>query len=253
MLSAFVDNAGFIKLDETNAVCLKVETHNRPSAIEPYAGANTGLGGVIRDILGAGLGAKPIANLDVFCFGAPNTPREKLKAKDVIHPLGIMRGVVRGVRDYGNRMGIPTVNGAIQFDDTYIYNPLVFCGTAGVIPSKDIPKEMRAHLQIVGAVGGRTGRDGLKGATFSSASLTADSHEEDKSAVQIGNPIEEKKVLDFILEAREQGLIVFITDCGAGGFSSAAGEMLSETGGELFLERAPLKEPGLISWENFPQ
>lgn len=250
VLSAFVDNAGFIKLDETNAVCLKVETHNHPSAIEPYAGANTGLGGVIRDILGAGLGAKPIANLDVFCFGAPDTPREKIKAKDVIHPLGIMRGVVRGVRDYGNRMGIPTVNGAIQFDETYIYNPLVFCGTAGVIPSKDIAKEMRGGLEIV-AVGGRTGRDGLKGATFSSASLTADSHEEDKSAVQIGNPIEEKKVLDFILEARAQGLIVFITDCGAGGFSSAAGEMLSETGGELFLERAPLKEPGLISWEIF--
>ena len=250
VLSAFVDNAGFIKLDETNAVCLKVETHNHPSAIEPYAGANTGLGGVIRDILGAGLGAKPIANLDVFCFGAPDTPREKIKAKDVIHPLGIMRGVVRGVRDYGNRMGIPTVNGAIQFDETYIYNPLVFCGTAGVIPSKDIAKEMRGGLEIV-AVGGRTGRDGLKGATFSSASLTADSHEEDKSAVQIGNPIEEKKVLDFILEAREQGLIVFLTDCGAGGFSSAAGEMLSETGGELFLERAPLKEPGLISWEIF--
>lgn len=250
VLSAFVDNAGFIKLDETHAVCLKVETHNHPSAIEPYAGANTGLGGVIRDILGAGLGAKPIANLDVFCFGSPDTRPEQIKARDVIHPLGIMRGVVRGVRDYGNRMGIPTVNGAIQFDETYIYNPLVFCGTAGVIPSKDIAKEMRAGLQIV-AVGGRTGRDGLKGATFSSASLTADSHEEDKSAVQIGNPIEEKKVLDFILEAREQGWIVFITDCGAGGFSSAAGEMLSETGGELFLERAPLKEPGLRSWEIF--
>ena len=250
VLSAFVDNAGFIKLDDTHAVCLKVETHNHPSAIEPYAGANTGLGGVIRDILGAGLGAKPIANLDVFCFGAPDTKAAQIKARDVIHPLGIMRGVVRGVRDYGNRMGIPTVNGAIQFDETYIYNPLVFCGTAGVIPSKDIAKEMRADLQIV-AVGGRTGRDGLKGATFSSASLTADSHEEDKSAVQIGNPIEEKKVLDFILEAREQGLIVFITDCGAGGFSSAAGEMLSETGGELFLERAPLKEPGLRSWEIF--
>lgn len=250
VLSAFVDNAGFIKLDEERAACLKVETHNHPSAIEPYAGANTGLGGVIRDILGAGKGAKPVANLDVFCFGAPNTPREKIKAKDVIHPLGIMRGVVRGVRDYGNRMGIPTVNGAIQFDDTYIYNPLVFCGTAGVIPQKDIAKEMRAGLQII-AVGARTGRDGLKGATFSSASLGVDSHEEDKSAVQIGNPIEEKKVLDFILEAREQGHIVFVTDCGAGGFSSAAGEMLSETGGELFLERAPLKEPGLISWEIF--
>lgn len=250
VLSAFHDNAGFIRLDDNMAVCLKAETHNHPSAIEPYAGANTGLGGVIRDILGAGKGAKPIASLDVFCFGAPDTAPEAIKAKDVIHPLGVMRGVVRGVRDYGNRMGIPTVNGAIQFDDTYIYNPLVFCGTAGVIPIKDIDKTMRPGLQVI-AVGGRTGRDGLKGATFSSAELTGDSHAEDQSAVQIGNPIEEKKVADFILAAREEGLIVFVTDCGAGGFSSAAGEMLSETGGELFLERVPLKEPGLSSWQVF--
>ncbi len=248
VLSAFVDNAGFIKLDETRAACLKVETHNHPSAIEPYAGANTGLGGVIRDILGAGKGAKPVASMDVFCFGAPDTKQESLKAKDVIHPLGIMRGVVRGVRDYGNRMGIPTVNGAIQFDPSYTYNPLVFCGTAGIIPQKDIAKEMRGSLQIV-AVGARTGRDGLKGATFSSVSLTADSHAEDQSAVQIGNPIEEKKASDLILHARAEGLIEFITDCGAGGFSSAAGEMLSEVGGELFLERAPLKEQGLASWQ----
>jgi phosphoribosylformylglycinamidine synthase len=161
-----------------------------------------------------------------------------------------MRGVVRGVRDYGNRMGIPTVNGAIQFDETFIYNPLVFCGTAGVIPIKDIDKQMRAGLTVI-AVGGRTGRDGLKGATFSSAELTGDSHAEDQSAVQIGNPIEEKKVADFILAARGEGLIEFVTDCGAGGFSSAAGEMLSETGGEIFLERVPLKEPGLSSWQVF--
>jgi len=250
VLGAFVDNAGFIALDDERAVCLKVETHNHPSAIEPYAGANTGLGGVIRDILGAGKGAKPIASLDVFCFGPPDTRQEDLKAKDVIHPLGVMRGVVRGVRDYGNRMGIPTVNGALQFDPAYTYNPLVFCGTAGVIPRRDIAKSMRAGLQIV-AVGARTGRDGLKGATFSSVSLTADSHAEDQSAVQIGNPIEEKKVSDFILHAREEGLIVFVTDCGAGGFSSAAGEMLSEVGGELFLDRAPLKEAGLASWQIF--
>lgn len=250
VLSAFHDNAGFIALDDNQAICLKAETHNHPSAIEPYAGANTGLGGVIRDILGAGKGAKPIGSLDVFCFGAPDTNAEDIKASDVIHPLGIMRGVVRGVRDYGNRMGIPTVNGAIQFDPTYIYNPLVFCGTAGVIPRHDIDKEMEPDLEIV-VIGGRTGRDGLKGATFSSAALDGASHEEDHTAVQIGNPIEEKKALDVIMEAREKGLIVFITDCGAGGFSSAAGEMLSVTGGELFLERAPLKEPGLISWEIF--
>lgn len=250
VLSAFVDNAGFIALDDKLSVCLKAETHNHPSAIEPYAGANTGLGGVIRDILGAGKGAKPIANLDVFCFGAPDTDPAAIKGRDVIHPLGIMRGVVHGVRDYGNRMGIPTTTGAIQFDPTYIYNPLVYCGTAGVIPREDIAKEMRPGLKII-VIGGRTGKDGLHGATFSSAGMGEASHEEDQTAVQIGNPIEEKKTLDFILEARERGLIVFITDCGAGGFSSAAGEMLSETGGEIFLERAPLKEPGLVSWQIF--
>jgi phosphoribosylformylglycinamidine synthase II len=250
VLSAFVDNAGFVKLDDQLAVCLKAETHNHPSAIEPYAGANTGLGGVIRDILGAGKGSKPIASLDVFCFGPPDTQQEGIKAKDVIHPLGVMRGVVRGVRDYGNRMGIPTTSGAIAFDKTYIYNPLVFCGTMGVIPIKDIEKEIVAgHLLI--AAGGRTGKDGLKGATFSSVSLTTASHEEDQTAVQIGNPIEEKKVADFILAARERGLIQFVTDCGAGGFSSAAGEMLSECGGEVWLENAPLKVPDLESWQVF--
>lgn len=250
VVAAFDDNAGFVKLDDELAICLKAETHNHPSAIEPYAGANTGLGGVIRDILGAGKGAKPIANLDVFCFGPPDTKAEDLKADDVIHPLGIMRGVVRGVRDYGNRMGIPTTSGAIQFDPAYIYNPLVYCGTAGVIPISDIAKEIKPGMQIV-AVGGRTGRDGLKGATFSSMALDDDSHASDQQAVQIGNPIEEKKVSDFILDARAKSLIEFITDCGAGGFSSAAGEMLSEIGGEIFLERAPLKEEGLISWEIF--
>ena len=250
VVAAFDDNAGFVKLDEKLAICLKAETHNHPSAIEPYAGANTGLGGVIRDILGAGKGAKPIANLDVFCFGPPDTKAEELKADDVIHPLGIMRGVVRGVRDYGNRMGIPTTSGAIQFDPAYIFNPLVYCGTAGVIPISDIDKKIEAGMQVV-AVGGRTGRDGLKGATFSSMALDDDSHASDQQAVQIGDPIEEKKVSDFILDARAQGLIEFITDCGAGGFSSAAGEMLSEIGGEMYLERAPLKEEGLISWEIF--
>ena len=250
VLGCFVDNAGFIRLDDDQAICLKLETHNHPSAIEPYAGANTGLGGVIRDILGAGKGAKPIASCDIFCFGPPDTDPDTINADDVIHPLGIMRGVVRGVRDYGNRMGIPTISGAIQFDPSYIYNPLVFCGTAGLIPITDIDKEMSSGLKVI-AVGGRTGRDGLKGATFSSMALDTESHEEDQQAVQIGNPIEEKKAADFVIEARKKGLIVFVTDCGAGGFSSAAGEMLSEVGGNLYLERAPLKEPGMTSWEIF--
>ncbi len=250
VLSAFHDNAGFIKLDDKLAICLKAETHNHPSAIEPYAGANTGIGGVIRDILGAGKGAKPIASLDVFCFGAPDTAPEKIQAEDVIHPLGILRGVVRGVRDYGNRMGIPTVCGAIQFDDAYIYNPLVYCGTAGVIPIPDIEKKMASGLKVI-AIGARTGRDGIKGATFSSAALDTESHEEDQQAVQIGNPIEEKKAADVILEARALGLIEFVTDCGAGGYSSACGEMLEEVGGMIDLDRIRLKEDGMVSWEIF--
>lgn len=250
VLSAFEDNAGFVRLDDEHAVCLKLETHNHPSAIEPYAGANTGLGGVIRDILGAGKGAKPVASLDVFCFGRPDTRPDELKADDVIHPIGILRGVVRGVRDYGNRMGIPTVGGAIHFADAYTYNPLVFCGTAGVIPIADIPKRVEPGHTIV-LVGGKTGRDGLHGATFSSASLDGESHTEDQGAVQIGNPIEEKNVCDFVLKAREEGLIDCITDCGAGGLSNAAGEMLEKTGGTIYLEKVPLKEEGLTSWEIF--
>jgi len=250
VLSCFHDNAGFIPLDDKLAVCLKAETHNHPSAIEPYAGANTGLGGVIRDILGAGKGSKPVASLDVFCFGSPETDPADIAGEDVIHPIGVLRGVVRGVRDYGNRMGIPTITGALQFDPAYIYNPLVFCGTAGIIPIEDIPKEIKPGMLVM-AAGGRTGKDGLHGATFSSASLTTDSHAEDQQAVQIGNPIEEKKVADFILSAREKGWIQCITDCGAGGFSSATGEMLEVVGGTVWLDRCPVKEEGMLSWELF--
>lgn len=249
VLTAFDDNAGFIKLDEETGACMKVETHNHPSAIEPYAGANTGIGGVIRDILGAGLGARPIGSVDVFCLGHPETSHDDLP-ENVIPPRGIFKGVVRGVRDYGNRMGIPTVAGAITFHENYTYNPLVFCGTVGTIPSDEIEKGVKPGLDIV-AAGGLTGRDGLHGATFSSDTLSGESHEDDQSSVQIGNPIEEKKVLDFVLEARERGLIETITDCGAGGFSSAAGEMLEETGGEIYLEDVPLKEEGLDPWEIF--
>ncbi len=249
VLSAFRDNAGFINLNGRLAACLKVETHNHPSAIEPYGGANTGLGGVIRDVLGAGKGAKPVASIDAFCVGMPAASRESIPA-DRIHPLGVLRGVVRGVRDYGNRMGIPTIAGAIVFDSGYALNPLVFCGTAGVLPVDEILKEVRPELNIV-LLGGRTGRDGLHGATFSSASLTSESPTDDRRAVQIGNPIEEKKLMDCVLKARERGLIDFITDCGAGGLSSAAGEMVSETGGRVYLDRVPLKEENLACWEIF--
>ncbi len=242
-VSVFADNAGIVKFDEKNYVCFKVETHNRPSAIEPYGGANTGLGGVIRDVLGVGLGAKPVANTDVFCFAPPDTPPEALPP-GILHPAKIAQGVVAGVRDYGNRMGIPTVNGAVVYDDRYLANPLVFCGTVGVMPVGCETKEVRAGDLIV-AVGGRTGRDGIHGATFSSLGLSAVSEQVSGGAVQIGNAIVEKKVMDVLLQARDRRLYRSVTDCGAGGFSSAVGEMGAELGAEVHLDRAPLKYDGL--------
>jgi phosphoribosylformylglycinamidine synthase len=242
-VSVFHDNAGVVKFDERQHVCMKVETHNHPSALEPYGGANTGLGGVIRDPLGTGLGAKPICNTDVFCFAPPDTPADSLPA-GVLHPRAVMQGVVAGVRDYGNPMGIPTVNGAIFFDDRYLGNPLVFCGNVAMLP---VGKEWKSVSpgDLIVAVGGRTGRDGIHGATFSSAELTHESEQLSGGAVQIGNAIEEKKVLDVILQARDRGLYSAITDCGAGGFSSAVGEMGEQTGAEVWLDRAPLKYTGL--------
>jgi phosphoribosylformylglycinamidine synthase len=242
-VSVFEDNAGVVKFDDRFHVCFKVETHNHPSAIEPYGGANTGLGGVIRDPLGTGLGAKPICNTDVFCFAPPDFPSDRLPP-GVLHPRRLMQGVVAGVRDYGNRMGIPTVNGAVCFDERYLANPLVFCGTVGIIPVDRAHKEVQAGDLIV-AVGGRTGRDGIHGATFSSLELTAESEEVSGGAVQIGNAIAEKKMLDVLLQARDRGLYRAITDCGAGGFSSAVGEMAEKLGARVDLDKPPLKYEGL--------
>ncbi|MFL5241429.1 MAG: phosphoribosylformylglycinamidine synthase subunit PurL [Gemmataceae bacterium] len=246
-VSVFSDNAGIVKFDDQFHVCFKVETHNHPSAIEPYGGANTGLGGVIRDVLGTGLGAKPICNTDVFCFATPEIEPESLPP-GVLHPRKIVHGVVAGVRDYGNRMGIPTVNGAVCFDDRYIANPLVFCGTVGLIPVDRCHKEPLAGDLIV-ALGGRTGRDGIHGATFSSIQLTAASESISGGAVQIGNPITEKKLMDVLLEARDRDLYHAVTDCGAGGFSSAVGEMGEKLGAEVWLDKAPVKYEGLTYTE----
>lgn len=242
-VSVFEDNAGVVCFDESYHVCFKVETHNHPSALEPYGGANTGLGGVIRDPLGTGLGARPICNTDVFCFAPPDTPPESIP-EGVLHPRKVITGVVAGVRDYGNRMGIPTVNGAVCFNPRYLANPLVFCGTVGLIPVDRCHKRPLAGDLIV-AVGGRTGRDGIHGATFSSIELTSASEQESGGAVQIGNAIFEKKMLDVLLAARDQGLYHAITDCGAGGFSSAVGEMADGLGAHVDLEQAPLKYEGL--------
>ena len=242
-VSVFEDNAGVVRFDEHYNVCFKVETHNHPSAIEPYGGANTGLGGVIRDVLGTGLGAKPVCNTDVFCFAPPNTPPADLPP-GVLHPRKVMQGVVAGVRDYGNRMGIPTVNGAICFDERYLGNPLVYCGTVGLLPVDKSAKQPMPGDLIV-AIGGRTGRDGVHGATFSSIELTSESEQISGGAVQIGNAITEKKLLDVLLQARDLNLYHAITDCGAGGFSSAVGEMGETIGAAVQLDRAPLKYEGL--------
>lgn len=242
-VSVFKDNAGVVKFNDKFHACFKVETHNHPSALEPYGGANTGLGGVIRDPMGTGLGAKPVCNTDVFCFAPPDTPADSLPP-GVLHPRRVINGVVAGVRDYGNRMGIPTVNGAIYFDKRYLGNPLVYCGNVAMIPVGMEHKKVEPDDLIV-AMGGRTGRDGIHGATFSSAELTSESESLSGGAVQIGNAITEKMVMDVLLQARDRGLYNAVTDCGAGGFSSAVGEMGEELGAEVWLEKCPLKYEGL--------
>jgi len=242
-VSVFKDNSGVIEFDDKYNVCFKVETHNHPSALEPFGGANTGIGGVIRDPMGTGLGAKPFLNTDVFCFAPPDYPFRKLP-KGTLHPKRIAKGVVSGVRDYGNKMGIPTVNGAVLFHEGFVGNPLVYCGTAGIMP-KNKSFKLTSTGELVVVVGGRTGRDGIHGATFSSGELTHESEVISSGAVQIGNPIQEKKMLDTLLQARDRGLYTAITDCGAGGLSSAVGEMAQELGCRVDLEKVPLKYKGL--------
>ncbi len=246
-VSVFEDNAGVIVFDETDNVCFKVETHNFPSSLEPYGGAGTGIGGVIRDVLGTGLGAKPIINTDVFCFAPPDMKMSELPP-GTLHPKRIMRGVVSGVRDYGNRMGIPTANGSVSFDKRYVGNPLVYCGTVGIMPKNCSFKKV-SDGDIIVVAGGRTGRDGIHGATLSSTEVTEESETTSTHAVQIGNAIQEKKVTDTMLEARDRGLYSAVTDCGAGGLSSAVGEMGKKTGAVVDLETVPLKYAGLQYWE----
>jgi phosphoribosylformylglycinamidine synthase II len=245
VISAFVDNAGIIDFDEEFEISFKVETHNHPSAIEPFGGANTGVGGVIRDILG--VSAKPIANTDILCFGPQNLDSNALP-EGVLHPRRIQSGVVSGVQDYGNKIGIPTVNGAILYDEGYIANPLVFCGCVGIAPKGMHRKNPQAGNRVI-VLGGRTGRDGLRGATFSSMTMDAQTGEVSGASVQIGDPITEKGLIDVIVRARDLSLYNDITDCGAGGLSSAVGEMSSSVGCDVELMRVRLKYPGLAPWE----
>lgn len=243
-LSVFKDNAGIIEMSPKSkwALAFKAETHNHPCAIAPYGGAETGVGGVIRDILGTGLGAKPILNTDNFCFG----PLEKEKMpKGFLSPKKIFEGVVEGVRDYGNRMGIPTAAGSVHFDESYLFNPLVYVGCVGLIKKNRIFKKVKKG-NLIAVIGGPTGRDGIHGATFSSADIDENAS---SSAVQIGHAVNEKKVLDVIMKASERNLYDALTDCGAGGFSSAVGELGAETGVFVDLSKAFLKDSSIKPWE----
>ncbi|MFT5432602.1 MAG: phosphoribosylformylglycinamidine synthase II, partial [Myxococcota bacterium] len=243
--SVFVDNAGIVAFDDHFDLAFKVETHNHPSALEPFGGSNTGVGGVVRDVIG--VSARPIATTDVLCFG-PQDLDPKTLPDGVLHPQRIAQGVIDGVGDYGNKMGIPTVNGAVLYHPGYTANPLVFVGCLGLLPSGSHPRAPQVGDLVV-TMGGKTGRDGLRGATFSSMAMGVETAEVAGLSVQIGNPIVEKMVLDVCMEARDERLYTAITDCGAGGLSSAVGEMGAELGVDVQIENVPLKYPGLAPWE----
>lgn len=246
-ISVFEDNAGIIDFDKGYAIAAKVETHNHPSAVEPFGGAATGVGGVIRDILG--VWADPIACTDVLGFGPLNFNYAKLPA-GMKHPKYIYMGVNAGIATYGNNMGIPTVNGAIYFDETYTGNVVVYCGCIGLLPLKKYKKEAKAGHYIVLA-GGKTGRDGIHGVTFASAELTEKSEEVSRPAVQIADPIEEEKVTRAMMKIRDLELGSATTDIGGGGLSSAVGETADRygCGVTVNLDKVPLKYAGLAPWE----
>ncbi|HTY75307.1 MAG TPA: phosphoribosylformylglycinamidine synthase subunit PurL [Candidatus Nanoarchaeia archaeon] len=246
-ISVFEDNAGIVSFDKGYGIAAKVETHNHPSAVEPFGGAATGVGGVIRDVLG--VWADPIACTDVLGFGPLDYDYKKLPA-GIKHPKYVYMGVTSGIATYGNNMGIPTVNGAVYFDESYTGNVVVYCGCVGLLPLKKFKKEAKpGHLLIV--AGGKTGRDGIHGVTFASAELTEKSEEISRPAVQIADPIEEEKVKRAFIEIRDKELGSATTDLGGGGMSSAVGET-----GERFgcgvtvdLDKVPLKYAGLAPWE----
>ncbi len=245
LVSVFKDNAGIIRFNETTDLTCKVETHNSPSALDPYGGALTGILGVNRDILGTSSGSRPIANMDVLCFAPPDYAGpipEKLQ-----HPKRVLTGVCKGIEHGGNKSGIPTVNGAIVFDDRFLGKPLVYCGTIGLTPASYGDKKEVRPGDWIAVAGGKTGKDGIHGATFSSEELHAESP---TSAVQIGDPFTQKKLLDLLLEARDLDLFRTLTDNGAGGLSSSVGEMAQLSGGcTIDLDLVPLKYPDLAPWE----
>jgi phosphoribosylformylglycinamidine synthase len=255
-VSVFTDNAGAIAFDDDFLITHKVETHNSPSALDPFGGAITGIVGVNRDALGFGLRAKPVANVYGFCFGDPNDEttlyRDAARTQPMLSPRRILEGVVEGVNAGGNQSGIPTPQGFVHFDERYKGKPLVFVGTVGLIPRRIEGRDGAAKGarpgDLIVMAGGRVGKDGIHGATFSSEALASGSP---ATAVQIGDPITQKKLSDALVkEARQLGLYTSITDNGAGGLSSSVAEMARECGGcHVELDEVPLKYPGLAPWE----
>ncbi|MHA1887135.1 MAG: phosphoribosylformylglycinamidine synthase subunit PurL [Promethearchaeota archaeon] len=248
LVSVFKDNAGVIQFNDDYTIAMKVETHNSPTALDPYGGALTGIVGCNRDPAGTGKGFKLIFNTDVFCFASPFY-KGKIPPR-LFHPRRVLKGVHKGVIDGGNQSGIPTVNGSLYFDPRYLGKPLVFVGTGGIAPAKINGKYTHEKAPQPGdyvvMCGGKIGADGIHGATFSSLEINENSP---ATAVQIGAPIVQKNMLDFLLEARDLDLFNAITDNGAGGLSSSVGEMGQEIGARLDLEKPPLKYPGLMPWE----
>jgi len=248
IVSKFIDNSGVVEFFDGYSINGKVETHNSPSALDPYGGAMTGSGGVFRDILGTGQGAKVTVSTDMFCFAPPDMPEEKIP-HGCKHPRYLFKKVVHGVRDYGNRMGIPTNNGSVHFHPDFKAKPTIIVGSYGLIPTERAKKGKALPKDLIVTIGGKTGRDGIHGATFSSGAMTSKTEQINSTAVQIGNAIEEKRMHDAILEIRDMDCIRALTDCGAGGFSSAIGEMGEHTGAKVNLEKAPVKYSSLAPWE----
>ncbi|MCC3154497.1 AIR synthase-related protein [Hymenobacter sp. BT770] len=252
LVKVFSDNAGAVRINADSLFVWKVETHNSPSAIDPYGGAITGILGNNRDPLATGIGgAQLLFNTNVLCFGNPEYDGPLLTGQ--LHPRRILEGVRKGIEDGGNKSGVPTVNGAIVFDDRYAGKPLVYCGTGAVMPMQFAGKDSWEKIIDAGdriiMAGGRVGKDGIHGATFSSIELDETAP---ATAVQIGSPITQKLAMDFLLLAARRGLLKCSTDNGAGGLSSSVGELAGISGGAVVeLERVPLKYPGLRPWEIF--
>ncbi len=243
-------DAGVVEFDEDHAIALRIESHNHPSAVEPYGGAATGIGGILRDVLC--MGAKPVALVDPLHFGPLQYPYEKLPG-GVKHPLYLMQGVVAGIRDYGNRVGVPTVAGSIFYDEGYIGNIIVNVGCVGVAPKRNIQRNAVSGPEDVFILaGGRTGRDGIHGVTFASLELTEEMWDEWRAgAVQLGDPITKEPLMHACLEAVEKGLVSGMKDLGGGGLSCVVGEMAlaGGFGSEVHLDDVPLKEENLSPWE----